>query len=116
MIRSEFQPGTYLKNAKEKRWPRFFLFVFSAAFLSASPLLADTKFFRGNNGSSWSDPNNWDPFGVPQSDDSAYFDWVSPDCTVDTNISILELNTQGYNGQLDFPGWALVTLDSIYVG
>jgi autotransporter-associated beta strand protein len=39
----------------------------------ATPVSAADRGWTGNSSSLWSDPNNWDPVGVPQNGDSLFF-------------------------------------------
>jgi hypothetical protein len=44
---------------------------------SALPASAATRNWKGNDSGYWSNPNNWDPVGVPQPGDDLQFGHVS---------------------------------------
>lgn len=57
---------------------------------------AEEKTWTGSNGSDWSNPDNWNPPGVPGKTDEATIPSGSPECTIPSgSVTVKKINVHG---------------------
>ncbi len=82
----------------------FFIFLTFGLFINQSSNAQNKTWSGGGDGSTWTDPDNWSPVGVPVASDSVEIPSVSGGLTiiVNENIEIKYLKARFSNNTLEF--------------